>query len=87
MLNITVLLREDAEEREPVTAQVDVQATNLAGQLQSVSMRELRDGEAIYYVGEFSVAHEEILTFDVTVQPEGVESAHEFSFQQQFFTD
>lgn len=87
MLNITVLLQGDAENRAPVTARVEVQATNLTGQLQSISMRELRDGESIYYVGEFSVANEETLTFDVTVRPAGVETAHEFSFQQQFFTN
>lgn len=87
MLNITVLLRDDAEEREPVTADIEVEATNLAGQLQGIAIREVRDGEAIYYIGEFTVAHEEILTFDVHVRPHGVEVEHEFSFQQQFFTD
>jgi hypothetical protein len=87
MLNVTVLLPGDAEDRRPVSADVEVQATNLTGQLQSISMREVRDGESIYYVGDFSVANEETLTFDVTVRPEGVETTHEFSFRQQFYTD
>jgi hypothetical protein len=87
MLNVTVLLRGDADDREPVTADVEVTATNLTGQLYNISMRELQDGESIYYVGEFTVANEEILTFDVSVRPEGVDTAYEFSFQQQFYTD
>lgn len=87
MLNITVLQRGDADDREPVKAEVEVTATNLIGQLSNISMRELHDGESIYYVGEFTVANEEIVTFDVSVRPEGVETAHEFSFQQQFYTD
>lgn len=87
MLNITVLLQGDAREREPVAAEVKVQATNLTGQLQEISIRELRDGATIYYIGEFTVADREFLTFDVTVRPEGVDTSHEFSFRQQFYTD
>jgi len=87
MLNITVLRREEAEADTPVTAVVTVNATNLLAQQKDISMRELREGEAIYYIGEVTVANEEIVTFDISVRPEGAVSAHEFRFRQQFYTD
>jgi hypothetical protein len=87
MLNVTVLRRGEAEAGIPVTADVAVGATNLLGQRKDVRIRELREGEAIYYIGEVTVANEEIVTFNIRVRPAGVDTAHEFSFRQQFYTD
>lgn len=87
MLNITVLRRGDAGGDSPVDAEVAVSAVNLLGQEKDVSVRELREGEAIYYIGEFAVANEEIVTFRISVRPAGADAPHEFSFRQQFYTD
>jgi hypothetical protein len=87
MVNIAVLRRVDDAPDLPVSAAVEVSASNLLGQRREVRMRELRDGEAIYYLGELSVANEEIVNFTVRVRPEGAGEAHEFRFQQQFYTD
>jgi hypothetical protein len=87
MLNITVLRRGEAHSDTPVTADIMVDTGNLLGQHTDVSMRELREGGAIYYVGEFSVANTEVITFRISVRPEGAGTPHEFSFRQQFYTD
>jgi hypothetical protein len=87
MLNITVLRKGEADDGMPVIAVVEVNATNLLQQEKDIDMRELRDGDAIYYIGEFTVANEEIVTFNISVKPEGADSAHEFMFRQQFYTD
>lgn len=87
MLNITVLRRNEATEDMPVEANVSVAASNLLGQVKNVRLRELREGEAIYYIGEMTVANEEIIKFDISVQPEGLERPYEFSFKQQFYTN
>ena len=36
-----------------------------------IRTREIRDGNAIYYIGEFGVANEETLKFDVQARPQG----------------
>jgi hypothetical protein len=87
MLNITVLRRDAGPDGAPVRADVTVNATNLVGQFREVSIREHTEGESIYYIGELTIADEEIFTFDVRVRPEGADQAHEFSFQQQFYTN
>jgi hypothetical protein len=87
MLNVTVLRRGSGEGDKPVEAEVAVRAINLLGQLKDVSMRELREGEAIYYIGEMTVANEEIVTFNISVRPAGAAAPYEFKFQQQFYTD
>ena len=84
MLNITVV---DRETREAVEADVDVTATNLTGQLRDLELRRINDQGAIYYIGQFRIHDEEILKFDVDVQPKGREGPpFELNFQQQFFT-
>ena len=87
MLNIAVLRRGEAGGDSPVDAEVAVKATNLLGQEKAVSVRELREGDAIYYIGEVAIANEEILTFTISVRPAGADAPHEFSFRQQFYTD
>jgi hypothetical protein len=87
MLNVTVLRRGSGEGDTPVEAEVTVRAINLLGQLKDLSMRELREGEAIYYLGEMTVANEEIVTFNISVRPAGAAAPYEFKFQQQFYTD
>lgn len=87
MLNITVLRRGAGDDSGSVTAAVEVNATNLLQQEKDISMRELREGEAIYYIGEFTVANEEIVTFNISIKPEGADAPHVFTFRQQFYTD
>jgi hypothetical protein len=49
-------------------------------------VREIRDGNAIYYIGEFGVANEETLKFKVTARPQGSQESVEVEFSQDFYT-
>ncbi|NOR67253.1 MAG: DUF4426 domain-containing protein [Woeseiaceae bacterium] len=84
MLNVSVLREAD---NAAVTAAVTVKTVNLTGQLKNITMRQIDEQDAIYYIGEVSVANRETLIFDISVIPEGVESASDVRFKRQFFTD
>ena len=85
MLNVSVLRKSD---NAPVSAAVTVKTRNLTQQLKNVTMREINEQEAIYYIGETSVANRETLIFEITVTPEGESKASEvIRFQRQFYTD
>lgn len=85
MLNITIL---DTRQDAAVTGRVSVEAVNLTGQRRQIEMQEIRDQDAIYYIGTFRVHNEENMNFSVEVSPEGHSDApFAFSFRQQFFTD
>jgi len=84
MLNVSVLREAD---NAAVTAAVTVETVNLTGQLKNITMRQIDEQDAIYYIGEVSVANRETLIFDISVIPEGVESASDVRFKRQFFTD
>ena len=84
MLNVSVIREAD---RAPVTAAVSVKTVNLTGQLKDVTMRQINEQDAIYYIGETPVANRETLIFDISVQPEGAEKASDVRFKRQFYTD
>ncbi|GAB3349553.1 DUF4426 domain-containing protein [Lysobacter tyrosinilyticus] len=69
---LLVGLRRGAEGQETaVQAQIKAAATNLTGQRQDLSLRELRSGEWIDYVGTVQTTPPETLRFDVEVTAEG----------------
>ena len=84
MLNVSVLRKAD---QVPVTAVVEVKTVNLTGQLKNVTMRQINEQDAIYYIGETAVANRETLVFDISVTPEGVDQASTVRFKRQFYTD
>jgi len=86
MVNITVLKKVLGSPGQPVHARVEVTATNLNGQMRTIHMREVREGNAIYYLGEFGVANEETIRFNVRVQPQGTMNALPVEFSQDFYT-
>lgn len=88
MLNVTVL-RKEAEHapRKPVEATVAVDAYNLNGQLKDLQMRRVSEGEAIYSIGEVSIAGAEILVFDIMVTPTGESQPFNVKLKREFVSD
>jgi hypothetical protein len=84
MLNVSVLR---AADNTAVAAGVTVKTVNLTGQLKTITMRQINEQEAIYYIGEVAVANRETLIFDISVKPEGASMASDVRFKRQFFTD
>jgi hypothetical protein len=88
MLNVTVL-RKEAEHapRKPVEADVAVDAYNLNGQLKDIQMRRVSEGEAIYSIGEVSIAGTEILVFDINVTPQGESQPFNVKLKREFVSN
>ena len=86
VLNVSVIKEKAGTTGTPTAARVEVQATNLTGQQQRVPMREVKEQEAVYYLGEFPVKDQETLNFTIEVTPEGATKAIKAVTSQQFFT-
>ena len=68
-----------------VPSAVTAWVTNLNGQRQSMTMREVKDGEAIYYLGETRINDNETLSFEIEVRPTGAKAPIRATFRQEFF--
>lgn len=80
VLNIAVL-----RNGKPIVATVSGQVRNLMGQLNNLSFRQVREGDAVYYLAQFPIG-EETLSFSINVQAAGG-PRNSFTFSQEFFPD
>lgn len=87
VVNITVLKRQTDGKTIPVKARVEGFASNLSGQVKNLEFKEIVDGEAIYYITQDQVSHQETLKFEIKASPQGAGITGTVKFKQQFFTD
>ena len=86
LLTVAVQRRAPDGSLQPVGATIEAAGTNLAGQRRSVPMRQVREGEAIYYLGEHGIDHLETIDYVLEVLPADATRPIDVRFQQQFFT-
>lgn len=87
LLNVTMLRKAPTGEEIPVSGSVAATAINLTGQLKNLTFREITEGDAIYYLGEVSISHEETLIFSIDVTPINESSRFSVRYKRQFFID
>lgn len=85
MITVAVLKKDKAGVGQPIKATISANAVNLSSQLTEMTMREIQEGKAIYYLGDYRVSAPDTLTFKVTIKPEGENKTLKVEFQQQFF--
>jgi hypothetical protein len=82
LLNIAVR-RTIADGDVAVVAEIRASATNPTGQRQEIRLREVREGDAVYYLGEARISDQETLNFEIEARVD--ERVLQARFQQQFF--
>lgn len=87
LLNVSVIKEEAGTTGTPTPARVEVNTVNLTGQKSRISMRELKDQGAIYYIGELPVHDQQTVNFVIDVTPEGSTETFSTKLSQQFFTE
>ena len=84
LVTLSVLKKNAVGGLTPMPAKVTIYATNLSRQLANIDMREVREGTAIYYLGEFRMSLPDTLKFTASVEVAG-EPKREISFDQKFY--
>ena len=84
MLTVSIVRKAD---NRTVPGTVVVKTVNLTGQMKNIVLRRIDEQDAVYYIGETSVANRETLVFDITVTPEGATAPSEMRFKREFYTD
>ncbi|MES9923512.1 MAG: DUF4426 domain-containing protein [Candidatus Thiodiazotropha endolucinida] len=87
MLNVSVIKSVEGTTGEPSEAVVLAKANNIRGQLISIPMRKITEDDAVYYIGEFRIADQEKLNFEIQVQPKGETRYYTAKLSQEFFID
>ncbi|BAO45515.1 DUF4426 domain-containing protein [Thiolapillus brandeum] len=86
VINISIIRNVPGTTGKPVTAKVKVVSHNLRGQVRNIPVREIKEQNAVYYIGEFLVENQESVTFTIEAIPSGENKPLQASLKQQFFT-
>lgn len=86
-LNIAVLRNNTDGSTTPVAAKVEGGKRNLMQQTGDIDFAEVREGEAIYYIGQFDFSNAEIVRFSVQVTPQGESAAQTIEWSTQLYSD
>ncbi|GLT17140.1 hypothetical protein GCM10007938_09170 [Vibrio zhanjiangensis] len=85
VLNISVLDTYQAG-KPAITAKITGQAKNLIGQIKALEFKEVKEGNAIYYLAEFSISEQENLTFTIDINA-GNKGTGQLKFSQKFYVE
>ena len=86
-LNIAIVRNEDGGKTTPVTATLNGIKHNLLQQSEPIEFKVVREGDAIYYIGQFDFSEAEILRFTLEVAPEGQEPSHPIEWSTQLYSN
>jgi hypothetical protein len=87
LLNVSIHRKRDNGQTEAVTGAVSASAINLNGQLKTMTLREIREEAAIYYIGELAITDGEVLIYTVDATPSNEPSRFTVRFKKQFFVE
>ncbi|MFO6422731.1 DUF4426 domain-containing protein [Motilimonas sp. KMU-193] len=84
LINISVL---DTQQlgNPSVPATLSGSAKNLLGNVTQLEFREVKEGDAIYYLAELPFRHEETFTFDIKINSQG--KNNKLKFVQKFYVE
>lgn len=85
LINVAVLDRQ--HDKRPTEALVQGEVKNLVGQSQSLEFQKISEGDAVYYIAQFRFTDDEILGFELRVQPDPNGEAYPLVFKQHFYQD
>jgi hypothetical protein len=87
MLSVSIHRKGPNGQNTAVTGAVAASAVNLSGQLKTMTLREVREEEAIYYIGELAISDTEVLIYTIDVTPSNDPSRFTVRFKKQFFVE
>jgi hypothetical protein len=85
-VNLVVLANPDTDEEHGVNAKIEGRTWDLL-QNQFLEFREIREGDAIYYIADFQFSSEELRFFDLTLLPEGASRSYRLKFQHKVYEE
>jgi len=86
---VTVAVRKSTEGggSKAVRADVRAVAVNLSAQRRELAMKEVDEGEAIYYLADFRIDPPETVRIELHVQPKGSKEVHVFEVSREFHAE
>ena len=83
MINISVM-EKGAGIPTGVKSKVTGKIKNLMGQMRDLEFREIKEGQAIYYIAQVGVQRQTVVHFSIDIIPEGSSENYDIDFSEKF---
>ena len=87
LLNVSIVKKVEGTTGQPVPGSVAALVANDTGQVKDSNIREIREGDAVYYIADFAVSNAETLVFTVDVTPINETSRFSVRFTRTFYDE
>ncbi len=87
LLNVSIIKKVPGTTGQSVPGSVAALVANDTGQLKDANIREIREGDAVYYIADFPVSNAETLVFTVDVTPVNETSRFSVRFIRTFYDE
>ncbi len=85
LLNVSIVRKVEGTTGQPVPGAVAALVANDTGQVKDSKLREIREGEAVYYIADFAVSNGETLVFTIDATPINETSRFSVRFTRTFY--
>jgi len=87
LLTVSVIKEIEGTTGQAVKARIEAESTSLIGRTERLELREVIEGNAVYYLASFPITDRDQLKFKLEVIPDGENRPIRASFSQKFFID
>ena len=87
LVNIAVTRLNAGGESLGLPTLINGRVQNLLGQSRDLEFKEIREGQATYYLASFPISNEDPQHFFINLRPEGTSSTFELNFTRTLYTD
>jgi hypothetical protein len=87
LVNIAVTRVNAGGESLGLPGLINGRVQNLLGQSRDLEFKEIREGQATYYLASFPISNEDPQHFFINLRPEGASSTFELKFTRTLYTD
>lgn len=84
LLTVAVSRMDENNMPRAVSAEVTAKTVNMIDQHRPIKMKTIKEGEAIYYIGDFGFTSPGFMRFTLNVAEAGAVKPHEIKFQRNF---
>ena len=85
MLNLAVHEKGSSEDK-PIPVLLQGTVTNIVQQQRALEFIEIQEGSAIYYLSDFRVTDNDLLTFDIKIRTNADSPGYDLKFKRRVFT-
>lgn len=87
VVSISIMEETGENTMKPLSGQVEGQVNNDIQQVRQLGFRRISEGDAVYFIAQYQYGTGELMTFNITARPTGINKELALRFSHTLFND